>query len=467
MNASEAHRQLRHVPANSDPAGVRSFFERAISQAKPGQFLRIELMAPPVPAERLLSASDSPGFLWSPTHGIEFAGLKTCYRWVASGESDFIRLRAEIQEIVRRTRTILAPGLAQSKVRAFGGLAFSPTGIASSEWRDFGRGAFSLPRWLYTRDSESARLCFMDSGQSLHPSQPEDTLAEFDAINRALLSERPVKSGDLAQVSTQMPREAWDRLIESALSEIRGGRLNKVVLARRATVTSAQAFDEARVLSLLTVPKGGNPTRFAVRERCGTFLGATPEKLVVRRGREVSTEALAGSIAAAAPRASSALTASAKDQGEHGWVVQAMVRGLTPYCERLFVPDRAQVKRFGDVVHLWTPIEGHLAKETHVLELVGALHPTPAVGGEPTGAALKWISEREPDPRGWYAGPVGWFDENGDGEFYVAIRSALVARTRAYVYAGAGIVADSNSKAEFAETALKQRLLLCALGALQ
>jgi isochorismate synthase EntC len=99
-----------------------------------------------------------------------------------------------------------------------------------------------------------------------------------------------------------------------------------------------------------------------------------------------------------------------------------------------------------------------------VLDLVDALHPTPAVGGVPTASALDWIATHEPAPRGWYAGPVGWFDAAGDGEFAVALRSGLLVGNRAYVYAGAGIVAESDADAEYAETDLKQRALLGALG---
>ncbi len=116
------------------------------------------------------------------------------------------------------------------------------------------------------------------------------------------------------------------------------------------------------------------------------------------------------------------------------------------------------------MLHLHTPVVGELARPVHVLDLVEALHPTPAVGGLPRAEALAWIAAREGGDRGWYAGPVGWFDGHGDGEFAVAIRSALLAGDRARIYAGAGVVADSNAEAELAETELKQRAMLSALG---
>ena len=116
------------------------------------------------------------------------------------------------------------------------------------------------------------------------------------------------------------------------------------------------------------------------------------------------------------------------------------------------------------ILHLHTPITGELAADAHVLDLVAALHPTPAVGGTPTADAVAWIAAHEPTPRGWYASPVGWFDAAGDGEFAVAIRSGLLAGTTATLFAGAGIVAASDPAAELAETELKLRALSDALG---
>jgi menaquinone-specific isochorismate synthase len=115
-------------------------------------------------------------------------------------------------------------------------------------------------------------------------------------------------------------------------------------------------------------------------------------------------------------------------------------------------------------MHLRTPIAARLAKRAHVLDLVAALHPTPSVGGVPTDRAIEWITRNEPDPRGWYAGPVGWFDAEGDGEFAVALRCGLLRGNRAWIYAGAGIVRDSDPAMEYAETNIKQTALLRALG---
>jgi salicylate biosynthesis isochorismate synthase len=175
----------------------------------------------------------------------------------------------------------------------------------------------------------------------------------------------------------------------------------------------------------------------------------------------VVSEAMAGSVPHGA---SAALLESEKDRREHDLVVDAIVERLSPHCTALERSAEPQVRELPNVVHLQTPVTGVLREPVHVLDLLDLLHPTPAVGGVPVDDAVRWIVAREPVPRGWYSGPVGWFDAAGDGEFAVALRSGLVRGRRAHVYAGAGIVRGSVPAAEYAETALKLRPLLDALG---
>lgn len=146
-------------------------------------------------------------------------------------------------------------------------------------------------------------------------------------------------------------------------------------------------------------------------------------------------------------------------------MVDAIVRRLEPLCSCLHVAPEPRVRELREVLHLHTPIRGTLTRPRHVLELVEGLHPTPAVGGVPTAEALRWIPEHEPDERGWYAAPVGWFDAAGDGEFAVALRSCVLRGREAYLYAGAGIVRDSDPELEYHEMELKKQALLRALGA--
>jgi menaquinone-specific isochorismate synthase len=191
--------------------------------------------------------------------------------------------------------------------------------------------------------------------------------------------------------------------------------------------------------------------------------GAPPERLVSLSGREVRTEALAGSVdRGATPEEDAALaeslTDSEKIRHEQALVAEALREWLSPLGE-VTVGDRT-VRKLTNIQHLETPIEATLAEDAHVLSVVEALHPTPAVGGLPRETALDFVRETEPFERGWYAAPVGWFDADGDGEFAVAIRSGVARGDDVRVFAGNGIVADSDPDDEWAEVQPKLRPVL-------
>jgi menaquinone-specific isochorismate synthase len=261
--------------------------------------------------------------------------------------------------------------------------------------------------------------------------------------------------------------DRWQQGVAAICTAIAAGELKKVVTARSSDLELDREIALDQVLDRLA-HECPECTRFLVRRRGVAFVGATPERLVSRRGRRVTSEALAGSmpIATGAGEGSphERLLACAKNRGEHQLVVDSIREALAPLCVSLDVAEAPSVVALRHVLHLSSPFSGMLADDTHVLELVDALHPTPAVGGAPKVAALRWIAENEPLDRGWYAGPVGWFDGSGDGDLAVAIRSALVHGASARVFAGAGVVAGSEPSSELRETVLKQRAMVHGLG---
>jgi isochorismate synthase len=199
------------------------------------------------------------------------------------------------------------------------------------------------------------------------------------------------------------------------------------------------------------------------------FFGATPELLIATQGKHFTTMGLAGSAKRGATpeedaRLADALLNSAKDRYEHALVVAAVQQRLEPLAEALDIPDTPSVYTLSNIHHLYTPIHGTLQEANGVLPLVETLHPTPALGGAPRELALAFISAAETVTRGWYAAPVGWIDHKLDGAFGVAIRSAIAQRQRAWLYAGAGIVAESEAQKEWEETGWKFRPIQEALG---
>ena len=273
---------------------------------------------------------------------------------------------------------------------------------------------------------------------------------------------------DGAVALTEDPgRAVWTESVRRILSAVDAGDVRKVVLARQLIVEAGAAFDRRAVLDRL---RRSHPSCFTYA--AGGFVGASPELLVRRRGDDVASCPMAGSVRrGATPQEDEALTAglrrSVKEAEEHRLLVDAVVAALAPVCAGRPAAGEPEVVRFPTVSHLATRVSGVLRRPApSALGLAGLLHPTPAVGGLPRAEALATIAALEGFDRGLYAGPVGWVDAAGDGEWAVALRGAQLDGPRARLVAGAGIVAGSDPDAEWAETEVKLRPMLAAIGAI-
>jgi salicylate biosynthesis isochorismate synthase/menaquinone-specific isochorismate synthase len=263
-----------------------------------------------------------------------------------------------------------------------------------------------------------------------------------------------------------MPPAHYEEAVSRAVQRIRAGAFEKVVLAREVEVHAPAAHDPGAVFGLL---REAFPSSFvyAVGRADATFIGASPELLIRRQGQRATTVALAGSARRSADPAvddhlGEQLLRSDKDREENAIVARRIARTLRPYSVWVTAAPEPVVVRVANIQHLAAPIRAQLAAPMDAVELVGRLHPTPAVGAEPA-AALDVIPALEGFDRGWYAGPVGWTDASGDGEFLVALRCALLRGPVARCYAGCGIVRDSDPAAELAETEVKLQVMLPAL----
>ncbi|MDY0913865.1 isochorismate synthase [Rathayibacter festucae] len=262
-----------------------------------------------------------------------------------------------------------------------------------------------------------------------------------------------------------MTPDAYRAAVASAVGTIRSGALEKVVLARDLQGRLPRDADRRRLLRDLA---NGYPDcwTFSV----DGFLGASPETLVGVDHGAITARVLAGTSArggdaeedAAIVRA---LLASPKDRSEHAFAIASLLRELRPHTGSLSTTPEPFALKLPNLWHLATDVRGTLDDGSTALDLVDALHPTAAVAGTPTDRALDLLEELEPFDRGRYAGPVGWIDGDGDGEWAVGLRSAQVSADGAVTaWAGAGIVADSDPAAELAETGMKFRPILDALG---
>jgi isochorismate synthase len=272
----------------------------------------------------------------------------------------------------------------------------------------------------------------------------------------------PIDDVEITALTTHLSRAGYRDLVTRVVGEMGAGRgPEKVVLARSVTAELSGPLPLSSVLRRLRAHEPAC-TIFSFPVPDGTFFGASPELLIARRGRRVWCHPLAGTIARGETARTDAdaqgrLAASPKDRAEHRYVVDDIAAVLRPLCDELTVPDQPSLVAFRAVAHLGTRIDGHLSGATTVLELLERLHPTPAVGGTPRPAALATIAGGEPVPRGYWAGPVGWVDAEGDGEWMIGIRSARLHTDgqTLTLHAGAGVVADSDPEAEAAETDVK------------
>jgi menaquinone-specific isochorismate synthase len=275
----------------------------------------------------------------------------------------------------------------------------------------------------------------------------------------------------VARLTTPMTSKAYGDLVAGAVAALRapGATLRKVVLSRPITIELDGTLPLSAVLRRL---RAGEPncTIFSMPVPDGTFFGASPELLVAVHGERVSCHPLAGTVrrgetARADADAQRDLARSDKSREEHRCVVEEIVATLAPLCADLSVPDEPSMVAFRSVAHLGTRIEGRLARPLGVLELLERLHPTPAVGGTPRAEALAFMARGEADARGYWAGPVGWVDAAGGGEWMIGIRSARLNGdgTVVTLRAGAGIVAASDPDAEAAETDVKLATVLEAV----
>jgi menaquinone-specific isochorismate synthase len=267
-------------------------------------------------------------------------------------------------------------------------------------------------------------------------------------------------------LESTLPPEYWrDEIVGHARQAIRDGRLDKAVLARELTVSADTAFDPSVIMARLarTFPQAN---LFLI----DGFFAASPETLVARLDDMVRAHPLAGTLPRSNDpdqdrRLAAELVASTKNQWEHRIVIDWLLDNLLPFCSYVDAEPEPSIVSLANVHHLGTKVEGRLSSPpASVLELVAALHPTPAVGGDPQKDALSLIAELEQADRGCYAGPAGWVDAHGNGEFAVSVRSAqFEAADRVRLFAGVGVVADSDLEAELEETRAKFQAILGAL----
>ncbi len=407
-------------------------------------------------------------FCWEqPDREFALAGMGVAHEAASRGPRRFAEVAREAAAIGRDAVLDEPRGLPAGAGPVWlGGFAFEDDGASSPTWSSFEPGSLFLPELSICRRGERAFLTVnaVVGGGEDAPRRGAELEARLGALRAdaplPLLDPHPMARPEIR--GARSPR-AFEAAVEAATERIAAGEMQKVVLAREVIVSAGAAHDPAALF-------GGMREQFPACFCfcCGTpeaaFIGASPELLVRRSGASVSTVALAGSTRRSSDPAvddhlGEQLLRSDKDRREHRIVAERIVRRLRPHAVWVEAAPEPEVIKIANIQHLATPVIAQLSDPRSAIELAGMLHPTPAVGGEPWPAAPA-LRELEAMDRGWYAAPVGWTDATEDGEFCVALRSALLRDREAHLFAGVGVVAGSDPAAELAETEVKLGALM-------
>lgn len=352
----------------------------------------------------------------------------------------------------------------------FGGFSFDEKNRIESEWNEFPSGYFVVPSFqLKIEDGKTMISINMITDQKEAALDFERLRDERDKlIHNAQVEEFDFTNHNRIVATTERGKEQYMSAVENATDLIRKGRADKVVIARALELEFEQDVNSVNVLHAITNEQQES-YHFGLQKGKSLFFGATPERLIEIKNGKAYSACVAGSIR----RGKSAqedkslgdeLLGDRKNREEHQHVVSMISNIFDRYCSEVLIPKTPKLMKIRDIQHLYTPVEGTLGQENDIFSFVDALHPTPALGGVPTDVALQIIRQEEEMDRGFYAAPIGWTDAAGNGEFVVAIRSALINEDKAYLYAGGGIVADSVPELEYDETWVKLRPVLRALG---
>lgn len=354
----------------------------------------------------------------------------------------------------------LTPSITSQPI-LLGGFPFDADGRPEHFWGKLEKGYFILPQILFWQQEKKAYVTLLVQVSG-------DVEAKLNQLASQATNVLQATTMDKASLPSLSSRELalpqWMRLVNDSVKAIEKQQLKKVVLARQLELLTTSEFNPEKIL-LRLVSQQPNTYCFLLDDGTRAFVGATPERLLRADKNSFRTASVAGSIArgetpAADDQLGQALLNDHKNEYEHQVVVQRITRIMEKFTDNLTIGERQLLKN-RDIQHIYHPFIGQRKAGVKLLDVLKALHPTPALGGEPRSLAMKWLAEKEPAGRGLYGGPIGWLGLAEDcGEFAVGLRSGIFGKTKGLLYAGCGIVAESQAEKERYETGLKFQPML-------
>lgn len=411
-------------------------------------------------------------YYWTDPEGTAtIVGSGMANRLSAGKNNRFRKIQQKRETLLKNSIIDSDPSIALTGPLWLGGFSFDPEKKHEALWEAFPDADFILPSHMLTYTNGQTWLTvnsIVDPASD--PFQEAENIAR--ERERILKDCKEIDSNSYRFPVTLNLKDVIPHRFKEAVSvaskEIRNGVLDKVVLSR---VMEAESEEELSVIHLLQCLREEQPNSFlfAIERNESCFVGASPERLVKREGERVFSACIAGTTSRGKTPSEDEslgkeLLHDGKNLHEHQLVVDMIRSAMSQICSEIEIPDHPSLYKMKNVQHLYTPVIGKADRQEDLLSVVEQLHPTPALGGYPQRLALQKIREFESHDRGWYGAPVGWFDYKGDGEFAVAIRSGLIHKNEATLFAGNGIVGDSEPESEYRETQMKFRPMLSALG---
>ena len=463
-----------HPADNASPEALRAFFGQCQTAARRDGHaklvsisLAVDALDPLAVLESIFEPGEPHFYAERPSIESAVSGAEVAVAHETHGVDRFAGMQRFIDETLTHTIAVGDVEAPFGGPHFFAAFTFNPEAEPGDP---FPAARAFVPRWQVARAGATTTAV-----ANLLVTADSDLTALAERVWRAhgkfsQFRYRESAAAGVAPRADHATKEAGDyrAAVARALARIAAGEFEKIVLARAIDLTLDQPLHPLRVLNGLRQLFPDCYAFSLANGRGQSFIGATPEQLVRVSKGTLETAALAGTIGRGRGASDDAtlgveLLRSEKDRREHRFVLETITGRLAELGLQPEFPAQPGLRRLANVQHLHTPVRAVLPDSVRLLETVGWLHPTPAVGGTPVAAAVARIRELEGFSRGLYGGAIGWVNARGGGEFFVGIRSALVDGATARVYAGAGIVAGSTPEKEFAETELKFKAMLGAL----
>ena len=395
---------------------------------------------------------------------ITILGLGCASEIKFSNLSDIKDVQSKIHEILNNIININDNEYASPKF--LGGHAFNMNANLNSDWNKFPKGKFILPECIITSYKDQAWITIIKKiGEDRNPNVIyTEMLKIYNSLNQNHKSQSSA-SINILNIKDSIEKNDYLNIVDEIINEIKSNDIDKIVFARSKYIEFENSLSLKNTMKSL---QGSYPdciNFFIKLSESDIFFGSTPERLIFKNDNYINTQAIAGTMRRGINfdednKIEAQLKTDEKNIKEHEYVISGIKNILSAKLNTIKVSKEPEILKLKQLQHLVSNISGYLKTDIHILELVNILHPTPAIAGTPTDKALELINRYEKNSRGWYSGPLGWIDKNGDGDFCVALRSGYMSNNYMQLFSGGGIVTNSNSEDEWEETELKFRTIL-------